>query len=88
MCTPKSLVTEEGFTSFPSNITGGKVDILLVSCDIGFLAYLTHLVYKLLNFSLSKQSLKASVADNCCRLYIKSQDPFLFSLSSQIASSF
>ena len=35
MCTPKSLVTVEGFTSFPSNtgeITGGKVDILLVSC--------------------------------------------------------
>ena len=32
MCTFKSLVTVEGLTSFPSNITGGKVDILLVSC--------------------------------------------------------
>ena len=30
MCTPKSLVTVEGFTSFPSNITGGKIAILLV----------------------------------------------------------
>ena len=26
------LVTKEGFTSFPINITGGKVHILLVGC--------------------------------------------------------